>query len=435
MGAIRGKRNRDQDRYWHERRKATQAGMTSASLEASALCMKCGALTLRAEMHKGWCVPCVALWVGTTDPWLIYQAQSHLPSGVVPVSRMKQIERLQEKVIEPISDDAFLPLTRFMGARGVGSQRTWWNVLQAAYEMELSTTAQIANVGHNTMHLCGRHAPVQRLSLQGFLSRIFSSRGEFKLFTQDARFRDYWRGFINDNRLLIFTYKQTSVDVYDRAATLRMEAKFGKIHFDKHTPAYWPFESEHAGKSREAGRLEELPDHVMEIGKLVAVHSMPESLREDLCQDLVVAVLTGEATLDQLRHEATMRQYVREAFRHHPLKYGHYSLDRVANPAMFGGVDSSKSEWVTGDDISPDRADRGWLEALCVDPDERHGWHEGRDREKGIATLGEIARDSNEGHAIKGGPNPVRTPDDIDEEIAEVFFADSHPQWRRKLSD
>src|SRR5688500_1184059 len=78
MGRIRGKRKRDSDRYWHLRRKQTQAGMVARPLEASALCAKCGQLTPRESMHKGWCLSCVSEWVGTVDPWLIYQAQSQL---------------------------------------------------------------------------------------------------------------------------------------------------------------------------------------------------------------------------------------------------------------------------------------------------------------------------------------------------------------------
>lgn len=427
MGRIRGKRNRDSDRYWHERRKQTQAGMVAVSLEASALCAKCGQLTRREHMHKGWCLPCVAEWVSDTDPWLILQAQSKLPSGFVPTSLTKQIEALQARIAEPPNDDDFLPLTRFYGHRGVGSHKSMWNVLHAMHSFELTTTAELYKLGAvcpNTTHLCGRHAPVPRSSLQGFLSRIKSAGDEFKLLKNDRRLLEYLNDFVSDNRIIIFPYNRTSVDVYDRAKTMRFVARYGKTHFDKHCPAHWPFESEHEGKQREAGTMEELPDFVMEIGAIVDAHKWPPTVREDLCQDLVVAVLTGEVTVDGLRTEAVLANYVREVFKNHPLRYGRFSLDAGVGDDNDG--DRKRIEYLTADDVSPDRAARGWLGEVCVDPDDHRP-------SRGIATLGDIARANNNGHAIQG-PNVIQTEYEMDEDIREVFFAEQRPRWRQRLS-
>lgn len=414
--------------------------MVAPALEASGICGKCGALTTADRMHKGWCLPCVAEWVDSTDPWLIYQAQSQLPPNVVPRTVMRQMEALETRVAEPIKDDDFLPLLQFMGHKGVGSQKSMWNFLKAMYTFELETSAEAFRLGvvcPNTVHLCGRHAPVQRSSILGFLSRIHSAGNDFKLFKADPHFRDFIRGFASDNRMRVFTYQRTNVDVFARAYSQWFKGKYGDSHFDKHSPAHWPFETEHDGKLREDGKLEELPDYVMEIGKLVSTIGTPATLREDLCQDLVVAVLTGEATVEELRIEAHMRRYVREAFRHHPLKYGRYSLDMLSTPSSFSDHKDQRAgiDDVTEEDVSPSRADRGWLGALCVDPDERrYGWHDGHERPIGLTTVAEVARHKQDGRAIDG-PQVVRTAEDIDEEIREVFEAEQHPRWRRRLSD
>lgn len=401
--------------------------MVSAGLENVAPCAKCGLLTPPQRIHKGWCLDCVAQWAESTDPWLIYQSQSQLPSGVVIASKMRQIERLQEKVMEPIPDEAFLPLTRFMGARGVGHLRTWWNTLTAAYLFEHATTAAVSHIGHNTLHLCGRHSAVQRCSLQGFLSRMHSAGDEFKLLRADKRLLDYVRGFVSDNRLLLFTYRPTSVDVYDRAYQIRFTAKYGKPHFDKHSPAFWPFESAREAHKREHGLIEQLPDVIMDVGELIPKR-MPETLREDLCQDLCVAVLSGEATVDGLRDPAALKRYISEAFKHHPLRYGRYSLDSPQDK----NSDAQGDRWsaaLTSDDISPERADRGWLGELCVDPDSRSP------RLHGLATLGDVARANNDGHAIDGPDVIQHEESEMDEDIAAVFYADQNPQWRKRYSD
>lgn len=439
MGRIRGKRNRDQDRYWHERRKQTQAGMVSCSLETTALCWKCKHLAPLSEMHKGWCLPCVCEWVESTDPWLIYQVQTRLPDNAIPKTLMKQMGELEARVVEPIDDYDFMPLMQFMGSRGIAHQRSLWNFLQAIYTFELETSAEATRLGviyPNTVHLCGRHAPVQRMSIQGVLSRIHSSGADFKPFFRDKHFRDFIRGFVSDNRMALWAYQKTGIDIYQRESQRIVDSKWGKAHFDKHTPVFWPFESKEDGEKREVGQAEELPDVVMRVGELVPTN-MPSSLREDLCQDLCVAVLTGEITVEELQIEKRMKWYIQGAFKNHPLRYGRYSLDQPVAQRRYSGNDKdlNNSELVTEDDISVERADRGWLADLCIDLDERpHGWHDGHERERGIASIGDVLRAKHDGHAIDG-PNVLVEQDEMDEEIREVYHADSNPQWRRRLSD
>lgn len=415
-------------------RRDTQSGSTSLVLEATGLCGKCGALVIREQIYKGWCLPCVQSWANTADPWVIYQAQSHLPRQIIAKTTISQIDQLQERLVG-VKDDDLLPLMQFHGSRSLAQQRSMWNVLQAMYVFEIETTSELLRLGAlypNTTHLCGRHAPVQRSGFQGFISRIESAGSDFKLRRDDTDFRDYLNWFVHENRVAMFSYKKTSVDVYGQEKTRRFVAKYGKTHLDKHQPVYWPFEGDYDGKLRERGALEELPDYVMQIGALIPTR-MPATLREDLCQDLVVAVLTNEISLDEMKIESRMRHYIRHAFETHPLRYGRYSLDSVL------GDDEdqrARSEWVTDEDTAPARADRGWLADVCVDPDAHaHGWHDGMDREKGLATLGDIARHGNDGYAIDGPDVIVRQPEDVDAEIREVFEMDQHPAWRRRLSD
>lgn len=435
MGRIRGKRNRDSDRYWHERRRAEQTGMVGAA--DVVLCEKCGASTPRSEVYKGWCLTCVGSWVETVDPLLIAQAKDQLPLEVLPLTMIQEIERLQERIIHDAPpDEAFLPLTQFMGLRGIGHQRALWNFLQALYVFELESVAEATRLGvvaPNTVHLCGRHAPVQRMSIQGFLSRIHSAADAFHLWKQDRRFADYIRGFVSDNRLSLSRYRPTGVDVYDRFANEKMWAKVGRPHFDKHTPTYWPFEGEYNGRLRAKGELEELPDIVMEIGQLVPKH-MPWSLREDLCQDLVVAVLSGDATIDGLREN--IKYYVRQAFEFHPLKYGRYTLE-VTEGYSEGQFDHNDGRQyrppLTDEDADVSRAARGWLSELCVEPRPVHeGWHAGRNRPVGLMTVGEQLREKRDGHAIDG-PHSVVDECEIDPDVAEVFYEEQHPRWRRKF--
>lgn len=425
MGAKRGQRNRDQDRYWHERRKAEQGGMVGAALAVT--CQKCGDVSPEAETFKGWCLPCVEAWTDTVDPWVLKQAQGRLPESVIAHTLVRDVEQLEVRLIQDRpADEEFLPLTQFMGSRGLGQQRSMWNYLQALYVFEVGTTRDALQFGihaPNTVHLCGRHAPVQRISIQGFLSRIHSAGDAFKPWGRDRRFVDFMRGFIADNRIRLFKYQPHGVDVFDRARLQRVYAKIGKPHFDRCCPAHWPFEGEHAGRQREKGELEELPDVVMQVGELVP-NSLPWSVREDLCQDLVVAVLGGETTIEELRAEHVMGQFIANAFRLHPLRYGRYSLDAGVRVHSYSGDDGGLGTQADKLTIE-DRAQPAPAHFMAtIEPM----------REFGAVSMGEALRHKHGGYAIDG-PMVVRDDElEMDEDIREVFEAETSPRWRRKYS-
>lgn len=395
----------------------------------AAICFKCKGVTPRQEIYRGLCIPCVAEWAEATDPWLIYQIQTRLPDRAIPKTLMKQMGELEARVLEPIDDYDFLPLTQFRGSRGIAHQRSLWNFFQALYTFELESTAEAAKLGliyPNTVHLCGRHAPVSRFSIQGFWNRIHSCGEEFKPFYRDRNFRDFVRGFVADNRIYSAVYGKSGVDVYRRESQRIVDSTFGKAHFDKFSPVCWPFESEADGQGRELGQKEELPDVVMRVGALVPAR-MPASLREDLCQDLCVAVLTGEVKVEDLEIEAVMGRYIKSAFKLHPMRYGRYSL-HVTTEWGEKTTDVKRSfDHVTDDDISPERARHKFYDYV-IEPEPNQHHH------CGGAKIGDVLREKNDGFAIQG-PNVIVEQDEMDDEIAEVYHADSHPQWRRRLSD
>lgn len=429
MGRLRGKRNRDQDRYWTIQRRAEQSGMVGAV--DAALCLNCRNAVAPSAMHKGWCLSCVAAWTDTLDPWLIAQSRDTLPAEVVPSPLVKQMDLVAAAVARPIPDETFLPLTQFMGRPlSVSGYRAVWNFFQAMYIFELETTKEAFSLGTfspNTVHLCGRHAPLQRSTIASMLSRMNSAGDVFKLHLEDKHFLDYINGFVADNRLLVYDIRRTSVDVFTRFHNLKVWGVAStKDHFDHYCPVHWPFQSEKAPQV--------MPDVVMEIGALVPIN-MPGSLREDLCQDLVVAVLSGEATLEQLR--GSIRYYIQQAFQHHPLRYGRLSLDHPPPHYEFKGEDyMTRGAALTDEDQNRlERALGHWSNTAGWprDPDDHQGqWHHGRDRPKGLATVMEVSSHKHGGYAIDGEMNPSES--DMDPEIAEVFDEEQHPRWRRKLS-
>lgn len=63
--------------------------------------------------------------------------------------------------------------------------------------------------------------------------------------------------------------------------------------------------------------------------------SLPKHIRGDICQDMIVAVLTGEATLENIRD--AVPRYIKWFLKKEPSKYGDLSLDTPMRGSDYGG--------------------------------------------------------------------------------------------------
>ena len=53
---------------------------------------------------------------------------------------------------------------------------------------------------------------------------------------------------------------------------------------------------------------------------------LPNQTRADMCQDMIVAILSGDVTLDNLKDG--LPKYLKQFLKGAPSKYGHLSLDQ-----------------------------------------------------------------------------------------------------------
>lgn len=287
MGRIRGKRNRDQDRYWHERRKATQAGMVGAS--DVALCLNCGLVSPASSMFKGWCEPCMERWRATADPVMLAQAAAgYAPPACLPAPSDRDVQRILDFIVTPKDDKEYRTLLLYFGGGSIGRMQALWNFCKTMEVMEMKTTGEVMRLtkaSHDLVHRCGLHAPVQKSSLDSFFGRVFNS-GDFKPFERDKHLGEYMRWFADANKFWLFPLRRIS-EVAEWK-TRRNWRRMPRVT----TPltVHWPFLHKEAAK-----------DHldIMLVDSLVP-KGIPEQWRQDMCQDLFVAVLSGEIEPDRL---------------------------------------------------------------------------------------------------------------------------------------
>ena len=252
----------------------------------------------------------------------------------------RAVERILNFIAEPKVDEEYLPLLLFLGNGTVGRMQALWNFCKTMQILELETTAavwRLTKASHDTVHRCGLHAPVPKSTLDGFFSRVMFAEG-FKPFQRDQHLREYMRWFADNNRVWLFP--RTRISSVAEWKTTRAWRRFPRLPHKPLTEV-WPFLHKEAAK-----------DHldILLVDSLVP-KGIPEQWRQDICQDLFVAILTGEVEPDELRNEPY--RHIRKIFRDHPFKYvGVSSMD-----AQIGDESGLRLHDVVPDDAEPERID------------------------------------------------------------------------------
>lgn len=69
--------------------------------------------------------------------------------------------------------------------------------------------------------------------------------------------------------------------------------------------------------------------------------SLPKHIRGDICQDMIVAILTGDATLENIRD--AVPRYIKWFLKKEPSRYGDLSLDTPMRGSNYGGGTNIKT--------------------------------------------------------------------------------------------
>lgn len=223
--------------------------------------------------------------------------------------------KVKQFITEPNLEIELRPLLLFRGGLTIGRAKTCFNFLRYAMEAKLPTMAEIwrASSGDNDIaHLCGFHARSgwQRMGMSGFFSRVLQSPS---LLTKTPALRDYiyWvvdqtpRGVIYPLDRLSEIGSRKSLHEWRRPAKKRVAPMAEVYPFITTTPT-------------------EDHDLLLAVDRLVPKNISADS-RADICQDMIVAILLGEISLDNLRDSTP--QFVKRIYQQMPSKYGHLSLD------------------------------------------------------------------------------------------------------------
>lgn len=282
---------------------------------------------------------------------------------------------IEDKIVRPGIEAKLTPLLLYKGSQSLGRVHRLWNFAITCMEHEVENYSQAVKLSHNPdfAHLCGPRRPLDHgvfpsmfgklldhpkvtSNIRGLTDYIRSIDGmKFKLSRISevvsyqgighlSRLSPYRKTQIRtalpdgpitrDGETLYVKDGVLEVSLWDlihnpvwRDSGLFKPLRKGRTAKPKAPKAevrqqlFYPFIMHNPTRKREG------EDLVLAINDAVPA-SWPEWLRADVCQDLVVAVLSGELKQDEL-HAENVKEFSRAVFKMHPIKYGPLSLDAV----------------------------------------------------------------------------------------------------------
>lgn len=226
-------------------------------------------------------------------------------------------------ITQPNLEIELRPLLLFRGGLTPGQVKSRFNFLRVAMEAQLATVPEItqASAGTNdTAHLCGLHAKSgwQRMSVLGFFSRVLQSPSVLR---KAAGLHDYIHWVVEQTpRAVIYPLDPISeLNIWSTRVWRRPPKAPRKQRAQM--AEYYPFITSTPTDDHEL---------LLAVERLVPKGISPD-IRGDICQDMIVSILTGEIDLANLK-DATPR-FVKQLYETMPSKYGHISLDA---PLIYG---------------------------------------------------------------------------------------------------
>ncbi|MGI9293435.1 MAG: hypothetical protein ACR2PS_05580 [Pseudomonadales bacterium] len=241
---------------------------------------------------------------------------------------MKNIDygRLEELVIRPGIEERLVPLALYRGNLSLGDVHKRWNMMIAAMLAELRLNEiKILWEDPTLAKLCFpnlKNAP-ELTSMYGWLGRMENHRD---VIDNIPGLWDYIRS-LGGWRFSNLAPVPRDTDRYLqnrpwRSYTRKRRTKTAKPNkkpTEKRQELFYPY----LIVQPEFG-VNEGQDLLLKINNAVPA-ALPDQIRADVCQDLAVAILSGDMAESELDNEAIL--FVKKVFKMYPTKWGPISLD------------------------------------------------------------------------------------------------------------
>lgn len=227
---------------------------------------------------------------------------------------------LGNDVVRPGIEKHLVPLALYRGATTLGGVHRKWNFAISMMHSGVEDFGESVKLSNNEdfSHLCEPHTRVAYRTMYSFFSRL----KEHQAVTDNIPgLSKYIRSMLPGNRG--FQLQQVLLIDANRASRVPW-----RMWRDKKPPGARVIVPKESMFYPYVIHKPEMKDDGYDLIALVnaAVPKMlPDHIRADICQDLIVDILAGEISADDVKHN--VKDYTRKVFEMHPLKYGNLSMD------------------------------------------------------------------------------------------------------------
>jgi hypothetical protein len=228
---------------------------------------------------------------------------------------------LKDRIVRQDFDKYLIPLMLYKGNSSFGRVQRLWNFAITMMESNATTLTDALYLSQNVdfTHLVG---PGRKLKANAVYSILRRLRGNPRVTDNIPGFTRYINNEVN---IRTFSLEQIPIDSPNRVRRpwrnriYVKSTKVGKLWTPRSTqPLNYPY------------LIHKPQDGNLERTMMLAVNAavprgLPDFLRADICQDLIVAILSGDIKIEDLR--GSVREYTGKILKMHPIKYGDLSLD------------------------------------------------------------------------------------------------------------
>lgn len=225
---------------------------------------------------------------------------------------------LENAIIRPGLEKHLKPLIMYRGAVTLGAAHRMWNLIVAGMEQDCTFSDITQRLQHNPefSHLCGPEKPKQRMGLIGFLSRLEDNP---KVAAETPGLLEYSR-YLGGSRYRLERVSNTTFRRRNMGAGGWRTFKNApsKPRAEQRDALVYPFLIHDGGR----------PEHdLLKRVNAAVSRSFPPHMRADICQDIIVGILSGEFDAQDLALPA--KEMTKRMFKMFPTKWGDLSLDAV----------------------------------------------------------------------------------------------------------
>ncbi len=256
---------------------------------------------------------------------------------------MKQValSSLQDKIIRPGFERFLRPLVMYRGRLSLGDIHRMWNLVISAMEHEatLADITQRLQLNPQFSHLCAPSKPRVSSSVCSFAGRLTDNPKVMGEMPGLAEYLDWlippYKRMGSLERVSEITYRSRNMGAGGWRRLMSRPRQPRDLH--KTSEIVYPFLIHDGGK----------PEHAL-LKKVMAAVPRGDSDRfADMCQDLIVGILSGDFAEDDLALPA--KEVRRRVYAMSPGKYGDLSLDAPRGDGDFSLMDTLADEgrdWV-----------------------------------------------------------------------------------------